>query len=224
MSEIAESPDSPTKSAAAKSGSKRAVSKEQRREQLIKATIKCVAKKGLSGTTMADITKEAGLSLGIVNLHFQSKDKLLVETLRYMSEEYRDSVQKALNTRGGPADKLKALMAMDFSAKVCQRNKLAVWFAFWGETKSRPTYQAICAKIDADACDAVHDLFMQIDQEGDYQHPDPGNYASVWNALTEGLWLDILITPEDVDRDKAHAICQGYLAGIFPRHFDRPAK
>ncbi len=201
---------------------KRAVSKEMRRAQLIKATIKCVARKGLSGTTMADITKEAGLSLGIVNLHFQSKDKLLVETLRYMSEEYGEGVRKALDAKGGPAEKLQALLEMDFSAKVCQRNKLAVWFAFWGESKSRPTYQKLCAKIDADASAAVHKLFHAINDEGQYQHVDPGNFASVWNALTEGLWLDILISPNEVNREKALNICQGYLASIFPNHFNRP--
>jgi len=220
MSDIAETPTSPTKTGP----KKRAVSKEMRRAQLIKATIKCVARKGLSGTTMADITKEAGLSLGIVNLHFQSKDKLLMETLRYMSEEYGEGVHKALALKGGPAAKLNALMEMDFSAKVCQRNKLAVWFAFWGESKSRPTYQRLCAKIDAEASKAVHELFHAINEEGAYQHVDPGNFASVWNALTEGLWLDILISPNEVDRESAKDTCLGFLASIFPKHFDRPPK
>ena len=78
---------------------------EQRREQLIKATIKCIARKGLSKTTMADVTKTAKLSLGIVNLHFQSKDKLLVETLRYIAEEYKlgwDAVVEAIGTCARP--------------------------------------------------------------------------------------------------------------------------
>jgi len=65
----------------------RTVAKKRRREQLIKATINCVAKHGLSATTMAEVTKEAGLSLGIINLHFQSKDKLLLETLKFLINE-----------------------------------------------------------------------------------------------------------------------------------------
>ena len=74
----------------------RTLAKQRRREQLIKATINCVAKRGFSATTMADITQEAGLSLGIVNLHFKSKDKLLLETLKYMAEEYRRHWEKTL--------------------------------------------------------------------------------------------------------------------------------
>ena len=37
---------------------------------------------------MANITSEAGVSMGIVSLHFQSKEKLLVETLRTVADEY----------------------------------------------------------------------------------------------------------------------------------------
>ena len=53
---------------------RRALAKERRRQQLIDATIKCISKKGLGGTTLADVAGEAGLSQGIVNLHFDSKD------------------------------------------------------------------------------------------------------------------------------------------------------
>ena len=63
----------------------RSMPKQARRKQLIEATIKCIAEKGLSGTTMADVTQQAGLSMGIVNLHFETKEKLLIETLRFIS-------------------------------------------------------------------------------------------------------------------------------------------
>ena len=54
----------------------------ERRQQLIDATIRCIAQHGLSKVTMQMVTSEAGLSVGIANLHFQSKDNLLKETLR----------------------------------------------------------------------------------------------------------------------------------------------
>jgi TetR/AcrR family transcriptional repressor of bet genes len=70
--------------------SRRALSKERRRQQLIDATIKCISNKGLGGLTLADVANEAGLSQGIVNLHFNSKDNLLNETLRFLAEDYEE--------------------------------------------------------------------------------------------------------------------------------------
>ena len=82
----------------------RSLSKKARRKQLIEATIKCIADNGLSGTTMADVTQQAGLSLGIVNLHFQSKEKLLIETMRYISTEYTDGLTKIFNDQSLSAE------------------------------------------------------------------------------------------------------------------------
>ena len=61
--------------------------KAERRQQLIDATIRCIAQHGLSAVTMQMVTREAGLSLGIANLHFESKDNLLKETLRFVAED-----------------------------------------------------------------------------------------------------------------------------------------
>ena len=63
----------------------------ERREQLIRATIRCVANHGLADTTIATVAQEAGLSQGIINLHFRSKEGLLTETLRYLADEYRSA-------------------------------------------------------------------------------------------------------------------------------------
>ena len=57
---------------------KRTASKQERQLQLIRATIRSVAKNGLADITMSTVAREAGLSQGISNLHFQNKDRLLV--------------------------------------------------------------------------------------------------------------------------------------------------
>ena len=130
---------------------RRAQPKEVRKEQLIRATMKCIAANGLSGVTMARVTTEAGLSLGIANLHFESKEKLLLETLEYVTNEYSRE-QLAIfssNSYTSLAAKIEALLEFDFSSAVTDKDKMAVWFAFLGEAKSRPTYQRICSRHDS---------------------------------------------------------------------------
>ena len=70
-------------------GKNRTESKESRRLQLIHATMRSIARHGLSDTTVSTVLKEAGLSRGIINLHFQSKEKLLLETLSHVVDEYK---------------------------------------------------------------------------------------------------------------------------------------
>jgi AcrR family transcriptional regulator len=199
---------------------KRTAPKEERQQQLIQATIRSVAKNGMSDTTMATVAREAGLSQGIINLHFQSKDRLLVETLRFLSEQYRETWEKAVSRAGdAPADKLAAMVAIDFKPPVCDRNKLAVWFAFWGESKSRPTYRKLCATRDmAYRIEMVH-VCEDLIEEGGYEGIDAAQVAAGLSAMTSGLWLDLLTNPRSMTLEHARQICLSYLATTFYKHF-----
>ncbi len=202
---------------------KRTATKQERQLQLIRATIRSVAKNGLADTTMSTVAREAGLSQGIINLHFQSKDRLLVETLRYIADEYKTSWEKALDGAGpSPAERLAALVEVDFNMPVCDRNKLAVWFAFWGESKSRPTYRKLCATRDIQYRKELGDLCQLLIEEGGYQGLDAMVLATGLSAMAEGLWLDLLISPRSLTREQARNICLAYLASAFPRHFSVP--
>lgn len=199
---------------------KRTATREKRRRQLIDATMTCIARKGMGSTTLGDVASEAGLSQGIVNLHFESKDNLLRETLRTLANEYRSRFDKTLASSGpGPAEKLHALMELDFRPSLCDRNKLAVWFAFWGETKSRPTYRKICNESDRYYDAVVESLCHEIFIDGNYSDRDATAIANALAAMTNGLWLSCLISPRYWSRKKAMHTVMHYLHTVFPNHF-----
>ena len=192
----------------------------ERREQLIRATIRCVANHGLADTTIATVAQEAGLSQGIINLHFRSKEGLLTETLRYLADEYRSACREAAAAGEiSPAAGLQAMVDLDFRRNICARDKLAVWFAFWGERKFRPTYRRICAERDKSYDDMVRAMCARLCEPGDYPDVEPALVADGLSALTDGLWLDLLVRPESMSRDLARRITMAYLADAFPRHF-----
>ena len=207
-------------SAVAEPVSRRTQARERRRQQLIDATIKCVSRKGLGSTTLGDVAKEAGLSQGIVNLHFNSKDNLLKETLRYLVEDYDQQFMQALDqTSAGPADKLKALMEMDLKPSVCDRKKLAVWFAFWGEAKAVPTYQKICADYDDRYDEIMIELCDKIIAEGGYEDVNSQAVTDALSSLTDGLWLSCLVNPKSFSREAALRSVYSYLYAVFPDHY-----
>ena len=199
-------------------GKRRTASKEVRRDQLIRATIRSIARHGLSVTTIATVAREAGLSQGIINLHFQSKERLLEETLSYIVDEYRNAWYKAIESSGDKAaEKLVALAAVDFDKRICQRNKLAVWFAFWGESRSRLTYRKTCAESSQEYKQLLTRLCEDIIKQGHYR-VKADHVATGLLALNSGLWLDMLISPAEMQAEKALEISLSYLQVVFPGH------
>ncbi len=193
--------------------------REIRRQQLIDATLRCISKNGIGGTKLSDVAKAANLSQGIVNLHFASKDNLLRETLNYLAEDYRQQFESVLE-RAGPAaaDKLQALMEMDFKPSVCDPHKLAVWFAFWGEVKAVPTYRKICQDRDRHYGAVIRGLCREIIDEGGYTI-ESNTVATALSAMTEGLWLSCLISPKNFSREAAMVAVYSYLQAVFPQHY-----
>jgi TetR/AcrR family transcriptional repressor of bet genes len=170
---------------------------------------------------MADVADGAGLSRGIVNFHFESKEKLLVATLQHMYDEYAAHWRAALEKAGDdPASKLQALVAADFDRAICNKRKLAAWCAFWGEAKSRPTYQALSGARDQAYQGTVVSLCGLLKQDGGYDC-DPESIALALSAMLEGLWLRLMMGTQDVSRETALNGANAFLASAFPKHYPR---
>jgi TetR/AcrR family transcriptional repressor of bet genes len=201
--------------------SRRTATRERRRQQLIDATMKCIGRKGMASSTLSDVAKEAGLSQGIVNPHFDSKDNLLTETLRHVADEYKTQFNKALEKSGpAPAEKLLALMELDLRPSICDRGKIAVWFAFWGEVKSRPTYRKICDESDRYYDSIVEGLCAEIIADGSYENISAPAISNALSSMTNGFWLSCLISPQSWDRAEAMEAVMSVLRSLFPQHYE----
>lgn len=198
----------------------RTASKEVRRQQLIDATINSIASHGLAGTTMTTVTHEAGLSLGLANFHFSTKQNLLEETLRFLAEEHHVHWKERFEKANlAPKAKLLAIVAAHFHPSICNRKKIAVWYGFFGEASSRASYRKLVNAIDEERVEVSVDLIRQITVEGDYEHLDPNDIALTLEALYDGCWLNILMYPGKTTRLNAMKRIEEYLAQTFPKHF-----
>lgn len=200
----------------------RTEAKSVRELQLIKATIECIAKHGLTGTTLAKVTEVAGSSLGFVNFHFKSKERLLEATLKLLAVEHHSQWQKDVEEPGlSDIDRLLRIADSHFYPRICSRKKLAVWFAFFGEANNRGAYRKIVDDIDDERFAEIFRLCQSIKAEGNYSEIDPKQVAMTLEGLFDGLWLNMLLYPDlyttEISKKQVHI----FLAAMFPRHFGR---
>ena len=60
----------------------RRASEEERRQDLIRATLDCVAEKGLKGATVREIALKAGVTNGLIRHYFDGKDQMVQAAYR----------------------------------------------------------------------------------------------------------------------------------------------
>lgn len=198
---------------------RRKQSREERRRQLIEATIRALATQGYAAITLADVAREARLSYGLVNFHFASKENLLAETLDYLSNEYRNNWQSALAAAPpAPARQIAALLQADFNPAIVTPERLSAWVSFWGESQNRPLYQAHCGANDAAYIATLETLCGQMNRDHGYGQ-DPVKVARALRVLTEGLWLELMTRIGDIELTAALETVWTSAAAFYPRHF-----
>ncbi|PZR00823.1 MAG: TetR family transcriptional regulator [Cereibacter sphaeroides] len=198
---------------------RRKQSREERRSQLIEATLETLATRGYARTTLTEVAKVANLSHGLVNFHFETKEKLLAETLQFIAEEYRLNWTQALAAAGSdPADQLDAMLRADFNPAVCTPAKLSAWCSFWGEAQSRPMYQECCGSNDEAYIAEMEAICAALIKEGGYSG-NPARVGRVLRVTVEGVWLDLMTMTHPYERDEALATVFACAAAFFPRHF-----
>ena len=198
------------------------VVKEARQRQLIDATISTIGRVGYSGTTLNHVAGAAGLSPGIVNFYFKTKDQLLAATLAQLAEEHESLwLAKIAAAGGSPEGGLDAMIEADFDPSICTLDKVVEWFAFWAEAQSRPLYRSVVSELEERYFQQTHAFCAELIAQGGYVGIDPADVARGLNAISDGLWADLLVLPDTFDLEAAKRICRTFLRAVFPHHFPR---
>lgn len=186
----------------------RANVKDRRKAQLIAAAVESIAKRGLMETTITHISKGAGMSRGIINFYFTSKEMMLREALKTLMDEYEAEWAEAARGKEDGAARLAALIAVHFNKKLCSARRLNVMSAFWGHAATQPAYrhqlEAADAKIETAFTEVLAHLLGGSLEEAK-------NAATQLHALIRGLWLNFMLNPRDTAREELVAHAMSYV-------------
>lgn len=197
----------------------RTLSREERRKQLFEATLATIAECGFSRTTLTEVARRAGLSHGLVLFHFETKEKLLAETLDYLSDEYKNNWTQSLAAAGpAPEQRLAALIDADFSPQVCQPSRVASWVAYWGENQSRPLYLSHCGANDELYIRTLEGICAEMNARHGYG-VEAARAARLIRITIEGTWLELMTLLNPYDQTEAKRTVWTCVGLLYPRHF-----
>jgi hypothetical protein len=110
-------------------------------------------------------------------------------------------------------------MEAHFDPAICTPTKIATWFAFFGEARHRETYRRIVGSFDHERTAAVEGCCHALVAEGGYARVDPAEAARSIESFADGLWLDLLLYPDEVTLERATDRMRALLNALFPDHF-----
>lgn len=185
--------------------------RDQRRQELIRATIAVIARHGYSGTTVARVAARAGVSTGLMNFHFDSKDRLFRATFDHLAEEYERVWQRNL-AAADPRARARAMIESYFDRRIFTRDKLAVWFTFWSDAELRDRYRAAATRIERRYLTALEAEIRRLVAASGGPARAAKPVTAALSAMIDGYWLQAMIYPRGFDRTAAVEACLDFLA------------
>ncbi len=196
--------------------------KIRHRDMLVRATADIISESGIAGTSITKVVERAGLSRGMVHLHFENKAALLLEVARHMSDEYY-ARQKVFISDAGPTsqEKLAALITADLSEEILNQYTVNIWYAFRGEARSDNGFMAYSDTRDEALYETYYDAYIKLAAGSENPQVLARDATRGTIALTEGMWVDFFLHPLKFNRGTAKRIIFRFMAGLFQTAFNQ---
>jgi Transcriptional regulator len=165
----------------------------ERRQDLITATLDCVAEFGLQGATVRQIAARAGVTGGLIRHYFSSKDQMIEAAYEeLMAGMTSAAITAADQSKGDARTRLRDFIVANLSPPVTDGRTLSLWAAFISHVRVDPAFAKIHRESYLTFLAALEQLVSTFLAENG-QPVDPARsrqLAIAINGLIDGLWLE----------------------------------
>lgn len=166
---------------------------ERRRQDLIEATLDCVAEQGLKGATVRAIALRAGVTAGLIRHYFPGKEELLQAAYATIMGRMTELAKTALATvEHEPRQRLAAFVKASLLPPVIDTRTFSIWASFIGRAGSDPALGVAHRAGYLGFRDEVEALVAEV-LAGTGQPASAGElrrHAIAINAIIDGLWVE----------------------------------
>lgn len=188
-----------------------------RREQIVQATIRCLARDGASGLRMKSVAREARVSQGILHYYFTNKRAILVAALETVVADLDRRLETLLEGAPDARARLRAVIAGCLGLADESRRFWVVFVEFWGEMMHDAGLLAVNARLYRRFRRALGALVAQGVREELFRRVDPDEAGAVILALVDGVSLQRAFDPKAFGLERATRFCEDAILRYLER-------
>jgi AcrR family transcriptional regulator len=185
---------------------------EARRIEMLRAAAELICERGFGDTRIADVAKRAGVSSALVIYYFGTRDRLLVDALRYSEESFYTAAEKMLGEVSALRERLSLLIRW-----TCVREgneeipgAWGLWFDLWAQAFRHNEIKSDRAELDAKWREMIVDAIQSADASEFDAKVDARMFALEFAALLDGLSIQVALEDPEVDSDLAYDIAMRF--------------
>jgi AcrR family transcriptional regulator len=184
------------------------VQNEARRIEMLRAAAELICERGFGDTRIADVAKRAGVSSALVIYYFGTRDRLLVDALRYSEESFYEAAEQMLAEVPSLRERLSLLIQWTCVPEGAGEipGAWGLWFDLWAQAFRHDEIKAGRAELDA----RWRKMIIDALDSSDLSARDKRMFALEFSALLDGLSIQVALEDPEVDSDLAYDIAMRF--------------
>jgi AcrR family transcriptional regulator len=187
----------------------RTESNEARRVQMLRVAAELICERGFSETRIADVAKRAGVSSALVIYYFGTRDRLLVDALKYSEEAFYEAAERMLAEVPSLRERISLLI--EWTCIPTGDGEIpgawGLWFDVWAQAFRHEEVKAGRVERDARWRRMIVDAIELADLD---DRVDPYMFALEFSALLDGLSIQVALEDPEVDAKVAYDIAMRF--------------
>jgi AcrR family transcriptional regulator len=185
---------------------------EGRRIEMLRAAAELICERGFGDTRIADVAKRAGVSSALVIYYFGTRDRLLVDALRYSEESFYEAAEKMLAEVKSLRERLSLLIRWTCVPEGNDEipGAWGLWFDLWAQAFRHDEIKAGRAELDSRWRDMIVDAVKSADESEFDAKVNARMFALEFAALLDGLSIQVALDDPEVNSDLAYDIAMRF--------------
>lgn len=168
------------------------VNKEEKKAQILEASIKVFSKKGMNDTKISDIAEEASIGKGTIYEYFKSKDEIFTASFYYFMEKLEACISHRLYRIHDPLEKMRAYFSAwteMFEGDYLEYLEIVLDFWAEGVRERSDSWMIDLNKFYSENRDMLDNLLSDCVSKGEIRQVDTKLIASIMLGTLDGILI-----------------------------------
>jgi AcrR family transcriptional regulator len=175
------------------------------RKAILVAACEVIAEVGFEKIRMRMVAERAGVSTAALHYHFDTRENLFAEALRFSFDYTGADVYEARGRDDSAIDRLARIVSASLPVTASLRQEWAMWQELWCRAARDQESRSLAVELYRAHTGWIKDTLADGIASGEFQHCDTASHAQLISSLCDGFGVQLMIGNPSVSVESARA-------------------
>jgi AcrR family transcriptional regulator len=185
------------------------------REAILNAACEVIAEIGFENVRMRIVAERAGVSTAALHYHFDTRENLFAEALRYSFDHTGSDVYEARSGDDSATKRLARIISASLPTTESLHREWAMYQELWCRANRDPESRAVAIELDRAQQAWIEETLADGIAAGEFTPCDTAAHARLISSLCDGFGVQLMFGNPSLTTDSARAAIWAQAAGVL---------